>query len=283
MYDVFYLGPKPGIFPHERPATTLDQAAEQSRTKFFWYINGQYDYSQFNFEFRAAPWQEQFIHVWPSQWQQHSHTYLANKYTVSDRSWCYQTDYSVRSQVDLALWHIPENISVDNFDFSWHPSALDPDYAFYFGTQWQSTGGPVYNPQGVAGLKIVNDLRAQALPNLKKWHIPENISLEDFDFSWHPNATDPDYAFYFGTQWQSTGGPVYNPMGQDGPKIVHDIVARALPNLKKWHIPENISVDDFDFSWHPALLEDKDFTYHFASQWQETSGVIYNPQGIGGM
>jgi hypothetical protein len=85
MFDVFYKGPKPNLFPFELPADTLAKAAELSRTKFFWYIDGQNDYTGFDFNFRAVPWEQHQIHTWANQWQQDGGTYFANKYTVQDK------------------------------------------------------------------------------------------------------------------------------------------------------------------------------------------------------
>jgi hypothetical protein len=38
----------------------------------------------------------------------------------------------------------------------------------------------------------------------------QNVSsVDSFDFSWHPDYSDPVFNYEFGTQWQKTGGPVY--------------------------------------------------------------------------
>ena len=85
MFDVFYKGTKPNLFPFELPADTLEEAAGLSRTKFFWFVDGQNDYTGFDFNFRAVPWEEHQIHTWANQWQQDGGTYFANKYTIQDR------------------------------------------------------------------------------------------------------------------------------------------------------------------------------------------------------
>ena len=35
------------------------------------------------------------------------------------------------------------------------------------------------------------------------------MDVDTFDWSWHPDATDPPYIYEFGTQHQRTGGPRY--------------------------------------------------------------------------
>ena len=76
MFDVFYSGPKPNLFPHEREAINIDQAQELSTTRYFWWVNYLTDYASHDFLWEPAPWQAQQIHVWPSQHQQHGGTML---------------------------------------------------------------------------------------------------------------------------------------------------------------------------------------------------------------
>jgi len=42
----------------------------------------------------------------------------------------------------------------------------------------------------------------------------------DFDFSWHPDYTEPAFNYEFGTQWQKTGGPRYSMPGAQEIKYV---------------------------------------------------------------
>ena len=155
MFDVFYFGPKPNLFEFERPAKDLDDAAEQCRTGYYWYIYGGNDYSNFDFDWKPAPWENTYVHVFPSQWQRNGEVYFANKYTVKSREWCFRQEQAVRRLADRSIWHIPDNIDDSDFDYSWHPDRTEPPYEYHFGTQWQQQGGPVY--PGTAGVKIMGD------------------------------------------------------------------------------------------------------------------------------
>ena len=84
---MFYWGNKPNLFAFERPAVDLDDAARQSRTSHYWFIYGGNDYADFDFEYVPPPWQDNFVHAWPSQHQKFGGVYLANKNTVSNREW----------------------------------------------------------------------------------------------------------------------------------------------------------------------------------------------------
>ena len=94
MYDVFYCGAKPNLFAFEKPAADLKSAQAQSKTKYFWYINGDNDYSNFDFEYQPVPWESAYTHVWPSQWQQNGGTYLVPTDT-SEFQWHWHDDVKV--------------------------------------------------------------------------------------------------------------------------------------------------------------------------------------------
>jgi hypothetical protein len=57
------------------------------------------------------------------------------------------------------------------------------------------------------------------------WIIPDTFDKNSFDFSWHPDYSEPDYRYQFGTQHQMTGGPQYikNTHSDAGIKFVDQI------------------------------------------------------------
>jgi len=276
MFDVFYKGTKPNLFAFEKPANDLDDAARQSNTSHYWFIYSGNDCTNFNFDYVPVPWQKDFIHVWPSQWQRDAGVYLANKHTVQNRSWLFMADQILTRLPDETNWHTPNNIDKTLFDYSWHPDSLEADYEYHFGTQWQPAGGPVY--RGTAGIKLVTDIKAFALADKTKWSIPDNIDDSEFDYSWHPDPLEPPYEYHFPTQWQPAGGPVYR--GTAGIKLAYRQTVRALPDMTKWRIPDNVDTSDFDFSWHPNPLE-PDYEFQFPTQHQRDGGPVY--QGTAGI
>jgi hypothetical protein len=75
----------------------------------------------------------------------------------------------------------------------------------------------------------------------------ENInSVEQFDFSWHPDYRDPPYNYEFGTQWQKTGGPRYPMSGATETKYVSQsgstVKARASMAYIIDHLDDNVSL-----------------------------------------
>ncbi len=192
----------------------------------------------------------------------------------------YVPDIVARLDVDMDKWVIPDDIDVEDFDFSWIPNPTERPYIYEFGTQWQKTGGPKYSTPGAClGTKYVDEQKAKILPKQENWSIPDNIDITTFDFSWHPDATEPAYIYQFGTQWALTGGPAYTVSGATEVKYIEDQYAEAVPIRNNWEYdPNTIDVDSFDFSWHP-YVEDKPYIYQFGTQWQKTGGPRYITPG----
>jgi hypothetical protein len=270
MFDVFYKNHPPDRFIFEKHASTLEEAATNSRTEFFWWIVGKIDPLSVDWDWKPVPWEKTHIHIWPSQWNRNSGVLLAHKDHAGLKNYHFRQEFIVRRLPDFDGWDIPDGIDVSNFDFSWHPDFIEGDFEYRFPTQWRQHGGPIY--KGTAGIKFCNEMQVLTLPDLSKWYIPDDIDISNFDFSWHPDPFDPPYEYRFPTQWQREGGPVYK--GTAGIKHCNDMQVNALANLYAWHIPDNIDITNFDFSWHPDPF-DPPYEYRFPTQWQREGGPVY--------
>ena len=58
---------------------TVARCATRATTNKFWVISSEYSYDEFDFAWHAQPWQSYMTHVFPSQWQKWSDTFLINK------------------------------------------------------------------------------------------------------------------------------------------------------------------------------------------------------------
>ena len=115
------------------------------------------------------------------------------------------------------------NNTKHDFDYSWHPDYTEPPMIYQFGTQWQKTGGPQYRvPKGV-DIKYVSQPRVHKTKVDQHWTTPAGVDTSTFDFTWHPDATDPPYIYQFGTQHQRTGGPQYCVPGATDVKFVDQL------------------------------------------------------------
>jgi hypothetical protein len=225
MFDVFYIGTKPNLFAHEQQVESTEQAQQQSRTRFFWMVSYLVDYTGFDFLYEPVPWQAHQRHAWPSQWQKDSETYLVPTSGYTDTN--YHESPELSRHEDLTAWN---DTSFENFDYSWHPDPAEPAMIYQFGTQWQKTGGPRYVVPGANLIKYIPLPRWNKVTHDPHWSIPNGIDTESFDWTWHPDATDPAYIYQFATQHQKTGGPVYSVPGATEVKYLAELKIRTVGN-----------------------------------------------------
>lgn len=183
-------------------------------------------------------------------------------------------------------WEVPDDIKPGSFDFSWHPHPDDPPFIYQFGTQWQKTGGPRYIAPESEGeftpVKYIDTriIKATRLPNMLNWEIPENVDVKTFDFSWHPDATAPNYIYQFGTLLDDSDGPRYAPPDNTGEVVflerkeirkANDNITEAIdfpryyitttldelveahPEEIFWALNPNLDYSEFDFTWRPSI------------------------------
>ena len=227
MFDVFYSGPKPNRFAFECPADSLEHAARLSRTGYYWYIYGDNDYTNFDFSFDPAPWESDFVHVWPTQWHQYGGAYLAHKDTVANHQWHFHPQVvNIKSNPGLFETLHPCKI----FDYTWRPHPLDPPYMYVFGNQWhmaERMPTVTYTVPGATEHKYMHEPQAQ-LPEVKtNWQVTADVPFE-FVFSWVPDPHDPPYIYVFGNQhWTGERAPTveYHVSGAVERKFVQDVQA----------------------------------------------------------
>jgi hypothetical protein len=180
------------------------------------------DYTGFDFLYEPPPWQANQRHAWPSQWHKDSGTYIVTQTGYVDTN--YHLQPTLHRRASAEYWTKPGDT---DFDYTWHPDATDPPYIYQFGTQWQKTNGPVYTVPGATDIKFVSVPRANKYSVDPGWTIPNGVDFEEFDYTWHPDATDPPYIYQFGTQHQRTGGPQYHVSGATDIKFVDQLQIRT--------------------------------------------------------
>ena len=268
MFDVFYFGPKPNLFEFEKPADSLEDAAGKSRTLYYWYIYGDNDFTEFDFDFVPAPWENEHVHVWPSQWHQYGGVYLANKNTVHDLRWQFRNQI-VKTKSNRNNWQILHPIYEDRFDWTWVPHPKDPPFIYVFGNQWHSPERmPTveYHVPGATERKYM-DMQATLLPNKTNWE--KLATLSGFDYSWVPDPLEPPYIYVFGNQhYPGTIMPTlkYTVPGATQEKFVDAPIAKLAKSMANWEILEDIDLDAWDWSWVPNP-RDPPYTYVFGNQW----------------
>jgi hypothetical protein len=266
MFDVFYFGCKPNLFAHEKEAENLEHAAKISRTRLYWFIYGGNDYTNFDFEFRPPPWEQDHIHVFPSQWQPCGDVFLANKYTLDQKIYNFRNEQKVVRLPSNENWQIPDNINSSLFDFSWHPNSFDPPYNYEFPTKFYPEGGPKFCITNSVQTKYVNEIVAEYKEHKEDFKCLVNI--ESFDFDWYPHPKDPPYIYIFGNQhWPAEIMPTveYHVDGATEVKFMEEPRANLKPTNKHWNKLIDLPFE-FDYSWCPDP-GDPPYIYQFGNQW----------------
>jgi hypothetical protein len=276
MFDIFYFGKKPELFAHERFAANLEQAAELSKTAFYWFIYGDNNYSNFDFEFRPPPWEAHQIHVWGNRWQIDAGVYFAPK-NFTEKIFNYH-DEKVHKLPILKNWKIDCTVDTSSIDFAWYPDPLAPPYIYHFPSHWQSASGVTYTVPGATKIKLVDHFVVKTIADKANWFVPTDVDAASIDFTWHPNPLDPPYIYHFPSQWQSASGVTYTVPGAIKVKLVDHFVVKTTADKVNWFVPINVNLESIDFTWHPNPLEPP-YIYHFPSQWQSASGVTYTVPG----
>jgi hypothetical protein len=114
------------------------------------------------------------------------------------------------------FWWINYLTDYDGFDFLWEPVPWQAHQRHAWPSQWQKDSGTYLVPrQGYTETNYRTDCQLTRLASRDPWCVPNNFDANTFDFSWHPDPTDPPYTYQFGTQHQRTGGPQYYNGGTD--------------------------------------------------------------------
>ena len=181
MFDIFYLDCPTGLFPHERKADSINDAVTKSRTRYCWIVNYLCDYTDFDFLWEPLPHQLAQSHVWPSQHQQNSGTWLIpctwsasdvnrnhsviSRYrsaprvhikhdpssdNLGDINTRYINDYlgTIRRALQKVnteyCWITSDVCNYNNFDFTWHPSEWQLDMLHVFASGKEKFGDTFY-------------------------------------------------------------------------------------------------------------------------------------------
>jgi hypothetical protein len=112
------------------------------------------------------------------------------------------------------FWWINYLTDYTDFDFLYEPVPWESHQRHTWPSQWQKDAETYLVPK--AGYSETNYKTNHILTRLQdrsNWTIPDTFDPDSFDFSWHPDVTEPGYIYQFGTQHQRTGGPEYRVAG----------------------------------------------------------------------
>ena len=229
-----------------------------------------------DYSWQPNPWSPPYIYAWGNQWNKPEDK-ISIQYVVEGATeYKYMEERATRKPC-MDNWQIPPYVIKNSFDFSWEPdlSKYDPPYIYQFGTVHQKTGGPRYVVPGATEVKYIDVIKAEVIAwRFTNWLIPRNVDQKTFDWSWHPDETEPPYIYQFPSTWSKTGGPKFTVEGATETKYLDYPIAKVKQDMTHWSIPAGLDTSEFDFSWHPNI-DDDPLVYQFGTQWQKTDGPIF--------
>jgi len=231
-----------------------------------------------DYSWHPDPWSPPYIYAWGNQWNKPEDK-ISIQYVVEGATeYKYMEERATRKPC-MDNWEIPPYVIKNSFDFSWESNPHDPPYIYQFGTIHQKTGGPRYKVPGATEIKYIDAVKAQVVAwRFTNWLIPRNVDQASFDWSWHPDDTEPPYIYQFTSTWSQTGGPKFTVEGATETKYLDYPIAKVKQDMTHWSIPEGLDTSEFDFSWHPNI-DDEPLFYQFGTQWQKTNGPMFIAPG----
>jgi hypothetical protein len=230
-----------------------------------WRVLHPIDTEQFDFSWHPHPLDPPYIYVWGNQhWSGEKMPTV--EYHVAGATERKYMDWPTSLLPTTANWTTPVLVDPNSVDYSWVPDPQDPPYIYEFATQHQPNGGAVYTVPGASERKYV-DIQHRRLPDKAAWKFLEPVA--NFDWSWHPDNTEPAYNYVFGNQhWPATEMPtiVYEMPGATSDKFMDVLVARLWACMGNWEICEDIDDAAWDWSWVPNP-NDPPYIYVFGNQW----------------
>jgi hypothetical protein len=229
-----------------------------------------------DYSWTPDPWSPPYIYAWGNQWNKPEDK-ISIQYVVEGATeYKYMESRAIRKPC-MDNWEIPSYVIQNSFDFSWEPNPNDPPYIYQFATVHQKTGGPRYIVPGATAIKYVNTIKANVVAwRFTNWLIPGNVDQSSFDFSWHPDDTEPPYIYQFASTWSRTGGPKFTVEGATEVKYIDYSLAKVKQDMTYWTVPAGLDTTEFDYSWHPNI-HDEPHIYQFGTQWQKTDGPTFTP------
>ena len=161
------------------------------------------------------------------------------------------------------FWWVNHLSDYSNFDFEFLPQrGSETRQRHAWPSQHQKDSGTYYIPKdGYVDTNYRKD--GVVIPRIKSDWGEGNL----FDYTWHPDPTDPPYIYVFGNQWYSPekmSTVEYHVPGATDYKYIHELKAMLPPTTKNWHKLTDAPFE-FDYSWIPDP-HDMPFIYVFGNQ-----------------
>ena len=291
-------------FPHARVVRyydnhldTLKRCVARCRTPYAWVISSCCDYSNFDFDYRARPWESYQLHCWHSGHEKFGDTFLVNVGEFKK-----QQDIELLEWYKDVNWHYPgvprlpwpvleaqtENITEElknhKFDapYVWINESVDFDPPL-----WNKRAFYTFNSAGSISI-APRDIQAHLVSQIYDYPyiIKQKIDyLEPYplDIIYISNGEpDEDRWFNHLATTIKPGTYAYSPKwikGVNGRANAYKAAAKASTTPWFWAVFAKLEVvKDFDWTWQPDYLQEPKH-YIFNSR-NPVNGLEYGHMGI---
>ena len=185
--------------------STIQRCASRSKTSKFWVIGSENDYSDFDFAWHAQPWQSSMTHVFGSQWNKWSDTFLVNKWEFERHArWAkgieeFPNLNFVQDQQVLAPADAHDIYVIDH--------GISPTRE-YLEQRYRIVRSARYFDNYLDTLRrLLAGAEAEHV-----WVVSSLCDYSRFDFSWQPEAWQRDMLHVFPSNEQKFGDTFYVPV-----------------------------------------------------------------------
>ena len=308
MYDVFIMdmgGHEVNVqtlqsqFPHARVVRyydnhldTIRRCIARARTPFAWVISSCCDYTMFDFDYRAAPWEAYQIHCWASGSEKFGDTFLVNVNEFNK-----QQDIPLLEWYKDVNWHYPgvprlpwpvlititEDITAElkqyKFDapYVWLNQHIDFDVPL-----WSKRAFYSFNDAGSISI-APRDVQAHLVSQI--YDYPYIIKQKSADLT--PRLLDiiyisngePEAERWYEHLVKACGREVKRVMNVDGRSQAYRAAAELSTTPWFFTVFAKLEVvEDFDWTWQPDWLQEPKH-YIFNSR-NPVNGLEYGHMGV---
>ena len=187
---------------------TIRRCAAKSSTTRFWVISSRNVYDNFDFAWHAEPWQNSMTHVFGSQWNKWSDTFLINKWEFERHArWAagieqfpnlnFVADQTVTAPADACDIYVVDHGNVEA------QAVLD-----FLSAQYRVVKRARYFDNYLDTLRrLLADVDADHV-----WVVSSICDYTQFDFSWQPEAWQRNMLHVFPSNEQKFGDTFYVPV-----------------------------------------------------------------------
>jgi len=140
----------------------------QCKTRYLWVLNAHCDYSNFDFAWEPAPWENKQTHIWPSQHQEHSGTMLIPKEDATDKNYNHPMVQRKGSEPRLHIKHMPNSVDAGDINTRYISDYLGTMRRVLRKVDWQYC-----------------------------WVTTDICDYKHFDFTWHPSEYQSEMLHVF--------------------------------------------------------------------------------------